>query len=137
MWMARPRLARVRLLPDGVRGGIVGEDKGDEAGEEGEEVDPINGGSPMGTIGRSFRKSIISSPDQALRTDISFQPIPNKEDRTTAHRVIRELFHGLFETSARDTGRDGQKLVIQWARKNGRKADGGWDARDRGQLRSS
>lgn len=47
----------------------------------------------------------------------------NREERTKAHLTIRELFHGVFETSARDVaGEEGQRIAISWSRSGGRTA---------------
>lgn len=45
------------------------------------------------------------------------QPLENKDNRTSAHRIIREKFNGLFETSTRQlAGEEGSRIVIQYAR---------------------
>ena len=56
--------------------------------------------------------------------------MPDKDKRAAAHRVIRELFNGVFETSSRELpGESAQRLVIKWARGQQRKVQ---DPRDKG-----
>lgn len=45
--------------------------------------------------------------------------ISEKESRGAAHKAIRELFKGRFETSVRDDLNGGQRIVIRWARQGG------------------
>lgn len=43
------------------------------------------------------------------------QIIVSKEERAAAHKVIRDLFEGTFESSVREVaGEKGQRLAIRW-----------------------
>ena len=40
-----------------------------------------------------------------------------REDRTKAHQVIREVFKGTFETSAKEIpGEENQRIALKWSK---------------------
>ncbi|BEI86130.1 hypothetical protein CcaverHIS002_0604170 [Cutaneotrichosporon cavernicola] len=68
----------------------------------------------------------------ADKREVVSQVISEKEARGAAHKAIRELFNGRFETSARDDPNGDQKIVIRWS--NQRRGDG---QRQQGKQRSN
>lgn len=51
-----------------------------------------------------------------LHADLT-QPMPLKEDRSAAHKVIRELFPGTFETGTKQVeGEEALRLTVKWSR---------------------
>ena len=65
--------------------------------------------------------AVFSLRDTQLRALV--QPITEKEKRTAAHKAIRELFDGAFETTSREVvDGEGHMLVIKWARQSSRRA---------------
>ncbi|AFR94528.1 tRNA pseudouridine13 synthase [Cryptococcus neoformans C23] len=48
--------------------------------------------------------------------EVLSQPVTSKEERAAAHKVLREVFPGMFESSTREVkGEEGQRLVIKWS----------------------
>ncbi|WVQ75081.1 hypothetical protein IAR50_004690 [Cryptococcus sp. DSM 104548] len=55
--------------------------------------------------------------------EVVSQPINSKEERTACHKVLREVFPGMFESSTKEIkGEDAQRLSIKWS--NGQQKTG-------------
>ncbi|WVO13555.1 hypothetical protein L204_101176 [Cryptococcus depauperatus] len=52
--------------------------------------------------------------------EVLSQSIKSKEERTAAHKILREVFPAMFESTTRDIeGDEGQRLVIKWSNQTG------------------